>query len=183
MSGDIFGTLNNQPLIFYTNGIETMRLKPNGDLRIATLSGTGNNFIFSNSNGVLYSRPFSTDTTKFLTEAGTFRTASSFTGWKMTGTNIHSVNGTFVGIGNTNPQYILDVNGDVHFNGIVNAMGLNIVNKLQADTIKGAALVKVNNTLNLTGGAQNNIYTSSGDLRLQSNAAYGGNTLLNALNG
>jgi hypothetical protein len=182
-SSSIFGTLNNQPLIFYTNGIETMRLKPNGDLRINTLSGTGNNFVFSSSNGVLFTKPFSNDTDRFMTEAGTFRSASCFTGWKMVGNNIHSVSGTFVGIGNTNPQFILDVNGDVHFNGIVNAMGINIVNKLQADTIKGAALVKVNNTLNLTGGTYNSIYTSTGDLQLQSNASYAGNTLMNVTNG
>jgi hypothetical protein len=178
-NSDIFGTLNNQPIIFQTNGVETMRLKPNGDLRINALSGTGNNFVFSNGSGVLYSQPFSADTNKFLTEAGTFRTASSFTGWKMVGNNIHSVSGTFVGIGNTNPQFILDVNGDVHFNGTVNAMGLNIVNKLQADTIKGATLIKVNNTLMLTGGTLNDIYTSNGDLRLQSNFANNGNVLLN----
>jgi hypothetical protein len=80
VNGDFIGTTNNQPLIFYSNNSEGMRLKENGDLKVNSLSGVGNNFIFSHSNGVLYTKPFTTDTNRFMTEAGVFRTASSFTG-------------------------------------------------------------------------------------------------------
>src|ERR1044072_4902779 len=108
-STSIFGTTNNQPLVFYTNGTETMRMNTNGTLRINNLSGTGNNFVFSNSTGVLFKHAFSNDSTKLLTEAGTFRTAASITGLKIVGNNIYFLNSGFIGMGTTNPQYTLDV--------------------------------------------------------------------------
>ncbi|MEO5645254.1 MAG: hypothetical protein ABIQ40_00255 [Bacteroidia bacterium] len=181
-SGDFLGTTNNNPLIFYANNTEGMRLKTNGEFRINNLSGTGNNFVFSNSSGVLFTKPCTVDTNKFMTEAGVFRTASSFTGWKFNGNNIHTITGSFVGIGTNNPQYQLDVNGNAHFNGTLYSQGLVLATKMQADTVKSTSMISVNNNLSFYSGIVNDIYTVSGDLRLQSRIGYGGNTILNAGN-
>ncbi|MEO5644192.1 MAG: hypothetical protein ABIQ40_04515, partial [Bacteroidia bacterium] len=180
--GDFFGTTNNNPIVFYANNTEFMRLKANGELKINNLAGTGNSFVLSNSNGVLYTKPFTSDTNKFMTEAGVFRTASSFTGWKFNGNNIHTINGSFVGIGLNNPQYQLDVNGDAHFNGTLFSQGLMLATKMQADTVKSTSMISVNNNLSFYSGLVNDIYTSTGDVRLQSRTGYGGNTILNAGN-
>jgi hypothetical protein len=181
-SGDFLGTTNNNPLIFYANNAEGMRLKPNGEFRINNLGGTGDNFVFSNSSGVLFTKPCSADTNKFMTEAGVFRTASSFTGWKFNGNNIHTINGSYVGIGTNNPQYQLDVNGDARFNGTLYSFGLVLATKMQADTVKSTSMISINNNLSFYSGLVNDIYTSSGDVRLQSRLGYGGNTILNAGN-
>lgn len=180
VSGDFLGTTNNQPLIFFANNSEGMRLKENGDLRVNSLGGIGNNFVFSHSNGVLYTKPFSSDTNKFMTEAGVFRTASSFTGWKFNGNNIHTINGSFVGIGTTSPQYQLDVNGDARFNGTLYSNGLVLATKMQADTMKSSSIISVNNNLNFSAGLLNEMYTYNGDVRIQSKSGYNGNTVFNA---
>jgi hypothetical protein len=88
----------------------------------------------------------------------------------------------FVGIGTNNPQYLLDVNGNVHFNGTVTAMGINIVNKIQADTVRGVSMIDVNGTLGLTGGLYNEVFARTGELRIQSNSAYSGNVIMGANN-
>ena len=85
----------------------------------------------------------------------------------------------FVGIGTTTPQYLLDVNGNARFNGTIYAQGIVIATRMQADTFKSTSLITVNNNLNFSAGTVNNIYTSTGDLRFQSNIGNGGNTLLN----
>jgi hypothetical protein len=179
VTGDFLGTTNNQPILFYTNNVETMRLKANGELKINNLSGFGNGLVTANNNGVLGNTPFTNDTNQVLTGAGTFRTISSFGPWQQSGNFVFLHTGK-VGIGTNNPQYKLDVNGNAHFNGTVYASAINLVNKMEADTIKGVSMVEVNNNLELSGGALNHIYTKTGDLRLQSHAGNNGNLLLNA---
>src|ERR1044071_444242 len=65
-NGDFLGTTNNQPLVFYTNNTETMRLKTNGELRINSLGGTGNGFVFANNTGGLSRLPFTNDTNQVM---------------------------------------------------------------------------------------------------------------------
>ncbi|MEO5644743.1 MAG: hypothetical protein ABIQ40_05365 [Bacteroidia bacterium] len=178
--GEFLGTLNNEPLIFKTNGSEAMRLKPNGELRLNNLSGFGDGLVTVNNNGTFGMTAFPGDTTKVFTGAGVFRSIYSISGWKRVGNNVVNNNGAFVGIGTNNPQYILDVNGTVRFNGIVNATGINIVNMVQADTVKGARIISVNNNLNLSAGLYNEIYTYNGDVKIQSRLGYNGNTVFNA---
>ena len=85
----------------------------------------------------------------------------------------------YVGVATTNPQYLFDCNGDARFNGTIYAQGIVLATRMQADTFKSASIISVNNNLNFTGGTINNIYTSTGDLRFQSNSGNSGNTLLN----
>jgi hypothetical protein len=178
-TGDFLGTTNNQPLLFYTNNIETMRLKTNGELRIYNLGGFGNGFVTANNNGVLGNTPFTNDTTQVLTGDGTFRNIAAFNPWQQNGNNIFLSSGK-VGIGTNNPQFKLDVNGNAHFNGTVYANAINLLNKMEADTIKGVSMVEVNNNLELSGGTLNQVYTKTGDLRLQSHLRNNGNLLLAA---
>jgi hypothetical protein len=178
-TGDFLGTTNNQPLLFYTNNVETMRLKANGELRIYNLGGFGNGFVTANNNGVLGNTPFTNDTTQVLTGDGTFRSISAFNPWQQNGNGVFLASGK-VGIGTNNPQYKLDVNGNAHFNGTVYANAINLLNKMEADTIKGVSMVEVNNNLELSGGTLNQVYTKTGDLRLQSHSGNNGNLLLAA---
>jgi hypothetical protein len=179
-NGDFLGTTNNQPLIFYTNNAEVMRLKPTGELKLNNLSGFGDGLVTINNNGVFGMTAFPGDTTKVFTGAGVYRSIYSISGWKRVGNNVVNNNGAFIGIGTNNPQYILDVNGTVRFSGIVNADGINIVNKLQADTIKGMSMIDVNGNMEFSAGAINEVYTKTGDMRLESRSGFNGNTVLNA---
>jgi hypothetical protein len=179
VAGDFLGTTNNQPLIFYTNNTETMRLKTNGELRITNLGGSGNGFVIANNLGGLSRMSFTNDSNQVLTGAGTFRTVSSIGPWQQNGNYVFLPAGK-VGIGTSNPLYKLDVNGNAHFSGTVFANGLNLLNKMEADTIKGVTMVEVHNNLELAGGVLNEIYTKTGDLRLQSHGVNTGNLILAA---
>lgn len=178
-NGDFLGTTNNQPLVFYTNNTEGMRLKTNGELRINSLLGPGNGFVIANNTGGLSRMSFTNDSNQVLTGAGTFRNITSISLWQQNGNFVFVPSGK-VGIGVSNPQYKLDVNGNAHFNGTVFANGLNLLNKMEADTIKGVTMVEVHNNLELAGGVINEIYTKTGDLRLQSYYGNNANLILSA---
>lgn len=180
-NGDFLGTTNNQPLIFYTNNTETMRLKANGELKINNLSGLGNGLVTANNNGVLGNTPFPNNASMVLTGNGTFATLSTMSGWAYNGANLYNSNGGgFVGVGTNDPQYLFDVNGDARVNGTLYAMGLVLATKMQADTVKGSTMITVNNNLNIAAGLLNEMYANSGDVRIQSRAGSNGNTVFNA---
>lgn len=180
-TGDFLGTTNNQPLIFYTNNIETMRLKANGELKINNLSGFGNGLVTANNNGILGNTPFPNNANMVLTGTGTFATLSTMSGWAYNGANLYNSNGAgFVGVGTNDPEYLFDVNGDARVNGTLYAMGLVLATKMQADTVKGSTMITVNNNLNIAAGLLNEIYANSGDVRIQSRAGANGNTVFNA---
>ncbi|MEO5641923.1 MAG: hypothetical protein ABIS12_01280, partial [Bacteroidia bacterium] len=70
------------------------------------------------------------------------------------------------------------VSGSAHFDGTVFANGITLLNSMEADTIKGADMMEVNGNLELTAGVLNEVYTKTGDLRLQSHYGINGNLLL-----
>ncbi len=180
VNGDFLGTTNNEPLVFKTNNTEVMRLKANGELRVNNLGGFGNGIVTTNNNGVLSTTAFPNDPTKVLTGNGTFASFSSVGGWAFNGTKIYNANPGFVGIGTVNPQYLFDVNGDARVNGTLYAMGLVLATKMEADTVKGSSMISVNNNLNLSAGILNEMYTQTGDLRIQSRIGNNGNTIISA---
>lgn len=178
-SNDFLGTTNNQPLIFKTNGLEVMRLNPNGTVKFNSFMNMGNGVMWS-SNGTLSMTPFPNDSNKVYTGNGTFRSISSMSGWSLNGNLLYSSPGTNVGIGITNPAYALEVNGSAYFHGTVFATGIVLANKVEVDTLKSADMISINNNLNMKGGSFNEFYTTTGDLRIQSNASSTGNTIFNA---
>lgn len=179
-NNSILGTTNNQPLVFYTNNQEAMRLDPNGTVRYSHFSGSGRLLLWADNNGVMNGTPFSNDSAEVLTGDGTFKSIASMAGWKFSGNNIYNSNFGFVGIGTNTPQYLLDVNGNMRVNGTVYTTGLQVVQRIQADTIKGSVIVEVDNKVCLLGGVNSGLCTKTGDLLLQSKPGFDGNTLLNA---
>lgn len=105
---------------------------------------------------------------------------AELSGWTYNGTKTYTDPGVKVGIGNSNPQYALDVNGSAYFSGTISAQGLIITDKLTADTMKASDMFALNNTFYLSAGALNQIYTTSGDLRFQSNAGNTRNVIFSA---
>ncbi|HEU4716654.1 MAG TPA: hypothetical protein VFU15_02430 [Bacteroidia bacterium] len=179
-NGDFIGTTNNNPLVFFVNDSEAMRIKQDGDLKVRNLGGNGRTLVTSNNNGVLGSLALPGNDSLYLDGNGNFSSISAASGWAYNGNNLYTVNTGYVGIGVSTPQFPLEVNGSAKFNGTLYANGLILANKLQADTIKGASSISVNNNLNLTGGTLNEMYALTGDVRVQSKPGYNGNTILNA---
>lgn len=181
-TGDFLGTNNNQPLLFKSNGIEALRINPNGDIRFNAFANAGSGLLWSN-NGVLSHTAFTNDTNQVLTGNGTFRNLSSISGWTINGNLLYSSPGLNVGIGITNQQYVqypLTVNGDAWFSGTVYAQGIILTNKLFTDTLKATSMFSLNNNMHMSAGGVNQIYTSTGDIRFQSNAGNSGNTIFSA---
>ncbi|MBI3509021.1 MAG: hypothetical protein HY064_00040 [Bacteroidetes bacterium] len=184
-STDFFGSTNAADLRFRTNNLARMTLTSAGTLRVNNLAGAGNGFVSLDVNGNLLRANFTNDTNEVLSGDGTFKNISSIGGWKFSGNNIYNSNSGTVGIGTSSPSsgYLLDVNGDAHFSGNIFASGLVLTTKVQADTIRSLSQISINNNLVISAGAQNELYTNSNDLLIQSASSYTqGNTILNAGN-
>ncbi len=169
-NGNFIGTTNNEPLIFKTNSLEALRIKPNGEIKISSFENMGKGVVTFNNNGVLTNRVFPNDTNQVFCGSGNFKSIATLSGWTRTGNVLYNAPGVNVGIGINNPQYALDVVGSAHFTGTVSAQGVILTNKLLADTMKAAQMLSLNNNMHLSAGGINQIYTSTGDLRIQSNA-------------
>ncbi len=181
-TGDFVGTTNSNWLFFRTANIQRMSLSTTGVLQINSLIGTGTAFTSLDANGNLMRTNFPNDPNQVLTGAGTFSSISNLSGWKIVGNNMYNINSGFVGIGTSSPGYPLDIMGNMRVNGILYAQGLVLATKVQADTMKSTSMISVNNNLSFYSGLVNDIYTTSGDVRLQSRIGFSGNTILNAGN-
>ncbi|MBI3511195.1 MAG: hypothetical protein HY064_11065 [Bacteroidetes bacterium] len=184
-TADFFGAANSADINFRTNNIARMTITSAGTLRVYNLVGAGNGFVSLDVNGNLARTNFTNDTNQVLSGDGTFKNISSISGWAFSGNNIYNTNSGTVGIGTSSPSsgYLLDVNGDAHFSGNIFASGLVLTTKVQADTIRSLSQISINNNLVISAGTQNELYTNSNDLLIQSASAYTqGNTILNAGN-
>ncbi len=179
-SGNFLGTTNAQPLLFRTNNLSAMTIAVNGQITMNSLSSFGSGVVTHNNNGTLITTPFPNDTNTVLTGSGQFRSVTTLSGWTRIGTHLYNSNTGNVGIGTSSPQYLLDVNGDAWFSGTVYAMGIILTNKLLTDTVKATSMFSLNNTLFMRGGGLSEMYTTSGDLRIQSQVGYSGNTVMHA---
>lgn len=178
-SSDFLGTTNNQPLVLKANGTEGLRLLTDGTVRINSFSALGNGVVTS-SNGVLGFKAFPNDTNQVFTGSGSFRSISTLSGWTRTGNVLYNAPGVNVGIGITNPVYPLEVQGSAFFHGTIYADGVVLADKMLVDTLKTGVMFTLNNNLYMRGGSLNELYTASGDLRIQSNPLCTGNTIFNA---
>lgn len=179
-TGDFVGTTNNFPLTFKVNNIERMSLSTTGILQVNSLAGTGTGYAWFDANGNMMRTNFPNDPNQILTGNGTFTTFSALGGWAFNGNNLYNSNAGYVGIGTNNPQFSLDVNGNARVNGTLYAMGLVLATKMEADTMKSSSMISVNNNLSIYSGLVNDVYTTNGDIRLQSRIGFNGNTILNA---
>lgn len=179
-NGHFIGTTNNEPLIFKTNGLEAMRIKTNGNIQINAFQNQGKGLVYANNNGVLNFTAFPNDTNQVFAGSGNFKSIAALSGWTRTGSVLYNSTGVRVGIGTSNPQYLLDVNGDAFFNGVIYATGVILANKMLVDTMKAGSMFSLNNNLHMSAGGLNEMYTSNGDLRFQSNAGNGYNTVFHA---
>lgn len=179
-SSNFLGTTNNEALIFKTNGIEAMRIKSNGDIKIAAFENMGKGVLTVNNNGVMNMKAFPNDTNQVFCGSGNFKSVAALSGWTRTGNVLYNATGVNVGIGTSNPQYALDVVGSAYFTGTVSAQGVILTNKLMADTMKAGNMFSLNNKLHMSAGTINEIYTSNGDLRFQSNVANNHNVIFSA---
>lgn len=178
-NGDFIGTTNTQPLIFKTNGIQRMQLTSSGVFQLNSLIGSGDGLVTTDANGNLLRTNYSGNSNEYLGGDGQFHSVSSAGGWINSGNNVYHPSGN-VGIGTTSPQYLLDVNGDAWFSGTVYATGVILTNKLLADTMKAGNMFALNNNLHMSAGGINEVYTTTGDLRFQSNAGNSANTIFSA---
>ncbi|MCX6312055.1 MAG: hypothetical protein NT084_10530 [Bacteroidetes bacterium] len=181
-TGDFFGTTNNYSLLFKVNNVQKMSLNTTGTLQLNSLAGTGTGFVTLDANGNLIRTTFPIDPNKYLNASGTFTPVTVAGAWSFNGNNMYNPNSGFVGIGTSSPQYLLDVNGNARVNGTLYALGLVLATKMQADTMKSTSMISINNNLRFYSGMVNDIYTTTGEVRLQSRLGYSGNTILNAGN-
>lgn len=179
-SGSFLGTTNNEPLILKSNGIEAMRIKTNGNIQITAFQNMGRGLIYANNNGILNFAAFPNDTNQVFTGCGHFKSIAALSGWTRTGNVLYNAPGVNVGIGTSAPQYALEVVGSAYFHGTISAQGVILTNKLMADTMKAGSMFTLNNHMHMSAGAVNEIYTSTGELRFQSNPGNTYNTIFSA---
>jgi hypothetical protein len=180
-NGNFLGTTNNEPLIFKTNSLEALRIKPNGEIKVASFENLGKGVVTFNNNGVLTTRIFPNDTNQVFCGSGNFKSVAALSGWTRTGNVLYNSQGVNVGIGTNNPQYALDVVGSANFTGTVTAQGVFLSNKVLADTLKAASMFSLNNNLHMSGGTVNEMYTTTGDLKIQCNPnVYASNVIFSA---
>ncbi len=168
-NGNFLGTTNNEPLIFKTNSLEALRIKPNGEIKVASFENLGKGVVTFSNNGVLTTRIFPNDTNQVFCGSGNFKSVAALSGWTRTGNVLYNSTGVNVGIGTNTPQVALDVVGSANFTGTVTAQGVFLSNKVLADTLKAASMFSLNNNLHMSGGTSNEMYTTTGDLKIQCN--------------
>lgn len=160
------GTTNNAALRFRANNTEWFSISPSGQYTFNGLSGAGNGLMLISNTGNVYRLNFSGNANEVLTAAGTWQSINSLVPsagyWTMTNAGLYTNNNTVI-------------------NGTLTATGLNILHKIQADTIKGTVRVNVNGNMVLgEDGTYNGIYTRLEDLRINSKPGQNFNTVLNA---
>ena len=136
-SGEAFGTSNNFPILFYANNGLKMTLGTNGVLNLNSFSGIGNRVLLTDANGNLYALPQGA--------SGQFCKAMAhgeFTKWcrqldRSGRSQLYNTNNVKVGIGTSNPLYLLDVNGDVRVKKNLYVEGqILITDRLESGTVR-----------------------------------------------
>lgn len=179
-NGNFLGTTNNEPLIFKANSLEALRIKPNGDIKVASFENIGKGIVTFNNNGVLTNRVFPNDTNQVFCGSGNFKSVAALSGWTRTGNVLYNSPGVKVGIGTNNPQYALDVVGSAYFTGTITTQGVILADKMQVDTMEAGAMFTLNNRMFMNAGGVNEFYTVGGDLRIQSNMGNTFNVIMQA---
>jgi hypothetical protein len=170
------------------NGQSRFRLKVECDslleasmLKINGLAG-GDGILKTDATGNVNKLPYTGSTTDVLTGVGTFTPLGSLLPaplWQQGTTGIFH-NG-HVGINKSNPQYALDIAGDVNVsNNVYVGGGIVVAQRVKLDTLKfnssGGRIAGTGNVVEVIGDLK-----TQNKLEVQGNALFGGN--LKALNG
>jgi hypothetical protein len=178
-NSSFIGTTNNEPFVLKANDIEGFRLKPNGELRVASFDNLVDGIVWANQNGVLKKLSFTGSTTDFLSGNGTFLSLSNFTGGWSVISGVTTTNNN-VGIGTTIAPEKLTVNGNIVASGSISGTSLNVI-----DIITSGKEFKVNTSLAMKGidasdpASRNEITGTNGDLFIQSQSNNSYNTIFN----
>jgi len=163
-AGSFFGTTNNFPINFRVNNQQKMVLDVQGDLSMSNLAGTGSRVLMTDANGKLISLPAG-NAGQYLQADGTWgNLPGGATSWSLNGSNLINTNSGNIGIGNSNPQYKLDVLGSMRISNDLYVGGGIITSQTVNATVKiNAGDVLVSNNLNVSGST-----SMSGSLTLAS---------------
>lgn len=179
-SNQFLGTTNNQSLNFRTNNLDRMQILPNGQFRLNSFALGNSGLLTFDATGLLTPLLFNGTGNMVLSNNGSFVPASSFSNWTLDGNYLFTEN-TFVGIGTQNPSKTLTVEGDALITGTITTTGFNVLQKIQADTIKGTIRLDVNGNLTLgEEGGYNGITSKNEELRINSRPGYDHNVVINA---
>jgi hypothetical protein len=180
---NFIGTTDNAPLNFRTNNVNRIGISSSGDITFNGLSGSGIGLMMHDANGKVLSLPMTGLGDKVLMDNGQFVPIGNFnTGWTLSGNKTLS-NVPFVGINTNNPTEALTVNGNALVYGTLTTNGLNVLHKIEADTIKSGVRMNVNGTLVLgEDGGYNGIASNNDELRLNSKPGLDRNVIISANN-
>jgi len=133
-TGDFLGTTNAQPLIFKTNGQQWMAIDPGGNVSLKSFIGS-KQFVATDANGTLTPFPFGL-AGQYLDGSGTWINFPPIPPllWVQNGAGDIYFNHN-VGIKNSNPQFALDVTGDVNVSNNLYVGGAVLIgHKVKATT-------------------------------------------------
>jgi len=152
--GDFLGTTNNRPLLFKVNNALALKINVGGSVLLKSLANNGNGIVSFDNTGKLIPFTYPNDATKVFLGNGTFGNIPIPQNyWQLNGTNLYTTTPGYVGIGTNNPQFTLDVDGEVRITqnlyvggGIiitdkVNAATQIATNKMQAVSIRADSIV------------------------------------------
>jgi hypothetical protein len=126
--GSFLGTLNNEPLVFKTNGTTQLKIKPDGGLVVKGFDNQGFGFVKFDNNGTLLPVPFNGSANEVLTANGSFQSIQLLSGWKpIPGNHLANVNPGNVGIGVNQPLEKLHVAGNILNDGFLLTKGISII--------------------------------------------------------
>jgi hypothetical protein len=180
-SGNHFiGTTNNQGLNFRTNNQNRLQILPNGQLRFNSFALGNTGLLTYDATGLLTPLAFDGIGDMVLSNNGSFVPVSSFSNWSLNGNFLYTQN-YFVGIGTSTPVAPLTVAGDALFTGSITTSGLNVLQKIEADTIRGVIRVDVNGSIMLgEEDGYNGITSRQDDLRINSRPGFDHNVVISA---
>jgi hypothetical protein len=163
-NASFLGTTNSFPLQFRTNNQTRFTIGNTGNYTFHTLSGNSNALMLLNNNGEAYRLNFSQNNNDVLTGNGTWQSINTLVPqyWQQTNSGLYTSQAVVV-------------------NNTITATGIQILHKIEADTIKGVRKVDINGNITLgEDGAYKGITAKIEDLNINSKPGYDFNTILNA---
>lgn len=123
-SGDFLGTVNNEPLLFKTNGQPRLGITASGDILIKALQGQISGLLTFDQSGKIVALPYTGNPGHMLLGNGTFGTPAAAAGWSETNGVTYTT--SKIGLGVQSPAEALEVNGNIVVSGGVSTNELKM---------------------------------------------------------